>query len=174
MSPLFWVFPQSPWVPERTGPMGSIFMTREPDYSQGKEWHSLAGHTISQVRIITLLWWGWPWSRSNHHMGTRLLQLLWRTRTEIMINQATICLRLLYYAYLSPPAPVFPLSKPKGHICTLMMGWNAYFASSCGVPVLYNKSPFSDLLNYSSLYLVFWSKWTDLTCWNLWSWASGL
>jgi hypothetical protein len=51
------------------------------------------------------------WSRSNHLIGTRMLpsrnnnfsETPQRTRTEIMINQATLFLELFNYAYFSPP-----------------------------------------------------------------------
>jgi hypothetical protein len=39
-----------------------------------------------------------------------------------MINQATLCLGLLNYAYFSPLAPILCLFKPKTPVCTLKMG----------------------------------------------------
>jgi hypothetical protein len=62
-------------------------------------------------------------------MGTRLLPssdrdkdknfsgTLCRTRTEIMINLATLCLEMFNFAYLSLPAQIL-LFKPKGHVFT--------------------------------------------------------
>jgi hypothetical protein len=35
-----------------------------------------------------------------------------KTGTEIMFN----------YPYISPPAPILPLLKPKAHVCILKMG----------------------------------------------------
>jgi hypothetical protein len=65
-------------------------------------------------------------------MGTRLLPssddndnnfsgTSCRARMEIMINRATLCLRLFNYAHLPQP-PVLPQLKPKTLVCTLKMG----------------------------------------------------
>jgi hypothetical protein len=50
-----------------------------------------------------------------------------------------------------PLPQVHSLFKPKAYICTLLK-ISAYPVSSCGMPVLYNKSPFSALHHYSCLY----------------------
>jgi hypothetical protein len=70
------------------------------------------------MRTITYNEKAAPWSRSYHLMGTRLFPssdgsdinlsgTLGRTKTEIMVNQVTLCLRLFNYAYLSPPPQFF-------------------------------------------------------------------
>jgi hypothetical protein len=63
------------------------------------------------MKIITYNDESIPWSRRNHLMGTRLLPLSddsnnfsrtsHKSRTEVMINQATLSLGLLNYANLS-------------------------------------------------------------------------
>jgi hypothetical protein len=116
-----------------------------------------------------------PWSRNNHLIRTRLLPssedsdnnlsgIPCKTRTEMMTNQATLCLGLFNYAYYSLLTLIFFLLKSNAHVCILMLSWSVYFASSHGVSLLCNKSILSAPYHYSSLHLVFGGKWWVLTC----------
>jgi hypothetical protein len=65
------------------------------------------------------------------------------TEPELTQLSSTFCLGLFSCVYLSPPAPVLPLFKPKAHVYTLKMSQ----VHTLPVPIMchINKSPFSSL-----------------------------
>jgi hypothetical protein len=104
-----------------------------------------------------------PWSRSNHPMGTRLLpsgddrdnnflRTPPETRTEIMINQATVDL----------PHPNSPPFKLKAPVRTPQIGQKFTLplpaACLCHISNLLFL-PFTT----TGHYLAHWDKWPDLT-----------
>jgi hypothetical protein len=119
------------------------------------------------MRAITYDHKAAPWSRSNDLKGTRSLpsndnsgnnfsRIPCRTRTKIMINQATLCLGLLNLQFMSVP-----------------WRWMKCFLPSSCVHRHVNKSPLC-LSPYSSLQLAYWGKWQGQTFWNSWSWVFDL
>jgi hypothetical protein len=111
-----------PWISETAELINNIFMTRTD--TTPKEQQSL-----KRKREIAYIGKAAPWSGSNHHMGIRLFPSSNnsennfsgtppRPGTEILINQATLCLRLLNYACFSPPTSILPLLKPKAQVST--------------------------------------------------------
>jgi hypothetical protein len=85
-----------------------------------------------------------------------------------MINQATLCLGLFNYAYLSPSASDLPLLKPNAQVSAPEDGVKCYFASLFPHVILVtcnkcDKSPFSACHHHLPLTLVYGGEWLDLT-----------